>query len=402
MKTPTSLVTVFVAFAPLVVSTEKDFKEISSNVPQQVSVVNLQLPPDCLGQGGGKTGKYPSRFMFTIEPSTSDSVSVSTYPSDLVVAKGQGKDQQLRLVWNANVANDAKEGGVKISLPANQLVAVSAEKGAFVQILNGFTSIERITVATDAKLFATLTTSLTTTTSNLTLSVTAGGQANVISNASVSRLDLSNYSRLSLQAPSVGDLSATSEGIFDLKGNVGHAQVSTSARVTIDGDLSEGGTISSGGKMTVYGKASGHFEVSTDANFLVGEELLGTVDATSGAKVYAPMCDNVATSTGASCSTSTTKGGVSINVPIQPFTRTGSDTCSTEQRRGWMIVSDDAQGWMLGFVVAVLAVVTLLAVSLRFGRNSSSSSRHVSNKTGRSVVKAGSVGRDISLPSESC
>jgi len=99
---------------------------------------------------------------------------VSANVADLVVAE-VADDGVLSFSWNSQVASGASSGGVKITMPADQLRSVVAGSGPdAIQILEGFTSIDTLEASGIARVYA----SLDDVQSDL-LSIKADGQAEV-------------------------------------------------------------------------------------------------------------------------------------------------------------------------------------------------------------------------------
>ena len=161
----------------------------------------------------GENTRAP-KTMFTIEPGSE--VGVSANVADLVVAVVA--DGVLKFAWNSQVAGGAISGGVKITMPEDQLhsVIVSGQGGYNhnAQILEGFTSIDTLEVSGSTFVWA----SLDGVQNDLSIkayergtvrlksadleSLTASGQARVYADidASVENLDLSGQSRVFVRA----------------------------------------------------------------------------------------------------------------------------------------------------------------------------------------------------------
>lgn len=317
-------ITLYALLGALVLS-QQDFEEIS-NVPQDVD--SVYLSPDC-----SKRGKH-ARAMFTFEPSTSDRITVSTYPPDLVTAIGS--NNELRFLWNPDVAYKEKEGGVKIGLPPNKVSYLSIAADTRAQILYGLTGLKHIDVSSDASLYANLTSLGNSSTDELVseegfvLTVHSDAFAIVAVDILVSRLEVTSDARLELQAPIVKSLKVSSDAHLSLLGSANHSEVTSDATMTIDGDLQDA-RISSDAKVTVYGKVTGEVTVSSDGKLSVGEEISesASVEASSDGRVNAPTCDKVSTKSDAKCSVDTSiSGEVIIDIPIRDFTRTGTERCT--------------------------------------------------------------------------
>ena len=93
--------------------------------------------------------------MFTIFPSNNGSgVSIETSPPNLITAIADFSEYKggsgLSFEWNTNVASTATSGGVRIGVPPNQLKQVVVVGGHNTQILDGFTSIDYLSVIDDS------------------------------------------------------------------------------------------------------------------------------------------------------------------------------------------------------------------------------------------------------------
>ena len=112
-------------------------------------IKSVVITPSCPATGGAN--KVPIT-MFTILPSDSDGVEVSSDPPDLVSVSSDGSTLSINS-WNIV---DSTSGGVKISLPPSQLTSVSAAADTDVQILDGFTALENIDISGDSEITATV------------------------------------------------------------------------------------------------------------------------------------------------------------------------------------------------------------------------------------------------------
>lgn len=329
------------------------FNEIA-NVPQDVTRVNLYD-----GCPGGRRG-YRTRAMITIQPNTdddgsSDEVKIVTFPKDLVIAK-ERIDGQLELEFNAEVAFDTDVGGIQIFFPPDQLKAVSVSADAQAQILDGFTSIESVSVSSDAKLQANL--NSLEDQSDLDVSVTSDARATIISRAALKKLHVSSDGYLRIQTPNISTLSVSSDGFAEINGNIlSEAKVSSDAKVTIDGNLDADASISSDAKVTVFGSVTGTVNMSSDAKLNVGNggSITGKVHASTDAHVRAPNCDNVSTHTDAKCRVDNgIEGHVSVEVKEQALTLQGTDTCGYLSPDGVLALTLS----LLAVAIFVAAIVT--------------------------------------------
>jgi len=233
------------------------------------------------------------KTMFTIEPGTE--VGVSANVADLVVAE-VADDGVLRFAWDSRVAGGAISGGVRITMPADQLRSVVVGgRGGYnhnAQILEGFTSIDTLEVSGSTFVWA----SLDDVQTDLSVeayergtvrlksadlkSLTAGGQARIYVelDSSVNSLDLSGQSRVFVKAPG---------GIQD-GSLVGSSQLFASGAVS------------------------------------------GTIDLDGTSRAYLSACTNVdvRASSRAECAERPWEG--SVDVSFQPGTRKGVYSCIAE------------------------------------------------------------------------
>eukprot|EP00985_Skeletonema_marinoi_P002905 scaffold1187_cov77-Skeletonema_marinoi.AAC.2 len=101
----------------------------------------------------------------------------SSFPANLVTPVISGNE--LKFEWNDAVAKDATSGGVQIGLPSDQFNKLHLGDSLRAQILDGFTSVQRLEVnGGGSTLKATLTSN---TNPDLALSVEGAAAANVIS-----------------------------------------------------------------------------------------------------------------------------------------------------------------------------------------------------------------------------
>lgn len=331
---------------PLSVSADPELQEITTSVPQDVTKVHF--PPDC-----SVTATRHPKTMYTLTPSTDTFgvVSISTYPPNLVTAE-RGDDGTLHLQWDTEVAGSATEGGVNIKLPADQLESVWAAADAQVQILDGFTHIQTLKVSSDAKLWATMD---GFSNSAISLSVSSDGEAKVLApNASFQKVSVSSDGKLSLQALTVAQLSASSDAEVELHGSVsgGIVDISSDAKVFVQGNVTQGAKVSSDGELTVYGTVDGFVRLSSDAKLRVGGAMGASVEASSDAKVYAPTCGGVTMRSDAKCIVDNTiSGSVDITVDLQHRTMQGTDRCNMK----WGFHFGTCGTWTLYVAIGLVA-----------------------------------------------
>ena len=337
---------------------DQDFEYIS-NVPQGVSKVRLSTKCP-------RTGKL-TKAMFTILPSPSndETVKVSTYPANLVTVDDSSGDE-LKFTWNKDVAYDVSEGGIKVYFPVDQLKEVSAAAYDHVQVLSGFTSVNSLSVSSDAVLSANLTTLRDSV--SLELSVSSDGSAKVLSSAPLNKLKISSDGKAWVDAPMVDYVKVSSDGKLDLKGSARDAKVSSDGHVNIDGSL-QSGKISSDGRITVYGNVTGTIELSSDAKLYVGGTIedSASLEAKSDARVYASSCNRVATKSDGRCVIDNDiNGQVVVDVPVQPYTQEGTHRCWRDTFDWWW--------WALIGVAVVAFIVSISCLVIQRRRQNKETS----------------------------
>ena len=120
-----------------------NFTEISG-VSQDVK--GIRFPTFCTSKH-----KVPN-LIHTVEPSSTDTISVWTDPPNLVTTTIQ--HELLQLWWNRTVSDSAQGGGVRIRFPPSKLATIEACCSASVQILPGFSNLEDLTASTSSNVRA--------------------------------------------------------------------------------------------------------------------------------------------------------------------------------------------------------------------------------------------------------
>eukprot|EP00978_Attheya_sp_CCMP212_P018482 scaffold50592_cov46-Attheya_sp.AAC.6 len=268
------------------------------------SVNQINLPPSCPRK---ENGFQALNAMFTIQPSTDGTITVSSFPPNIVQVN-QIRTSILDIEWLPyNSSSAVVGGGVIISCPPNQMKIVDVGASSIAQIRDGFTSVENIIVSTSAKLIATFT-SLNS--SSLKLDVSTSGSATVASNQAYDEVIVST------------------SGIVALDADAKRVIVSTSGRLSMDGNA-ETGNIDTSGSATIGGEITGDMTVSTSGRLSVGGDITGSIEASTSGSVAASSCENVSVSTSGRC-TPTNVEPVSILVPDLPLTLpSGSYQCSS-------------------------------------------------------------------------
>eukprot|EP00550_Attheya_septentrionalis_P006512 CAMPEP_0198286232 /NCGR_PEP_ID=MMETSP1449-20131203/5364_1 /TAXON_ID=420275 /ORGANISM="Attheya septentrionalis, Strain CCMP2084" /LENGTH=330 /DNA_ID=CAMNT_0043983911 /DNA_START=40 /DNA_END=1032 /DNA_ORIENTATION=+ len=292
MKFSVGVVTLLYLLASLAQSQDEDSFVPVAIVGDLALVNRINLPPSC-PQNRIKV----LNAMFTIQPSTDGTITVSSFPPNIVQVN-QISSSILDIEWLPyNSSSAVVGGGVIISCPPNQMKIVDVGASSIAQIRDGFTSVETIIVSTSAKLTATFT-SLNS--NSLKLDVSTSGSATVASNQAYD------------------EVSVSTSGIVALNADAKRVVVSTSGRFSMDGNA-ETGNIGTSGFATIGGDITGDMTVSTSGRLSVGGDITGTIEASTSGSVAASSCDNVSTQTSGRC-TQTNVGVVSILVPDLPLT----------------------------------------------------------------------------------
>lgn len=241
------------------IQAQDNFAAISGSVTEEVE--GIQLPALC----NSKTSPTVAKTMFTIEPASSGSTTITilTSPPDLVTASvGNGK--LLLLTINEAVATTASEGGVKIQIPNEQFQKLDASASARVQVLSGFTSLSSITAASSASVRAVVeTASSGGSNTPLTVSVTSSATLDVqYEGGEIERAGVSSSGKFNVVASTVKAVDISSSG---------------SAQMRVDNPISSG-SVSSSGRLSVSANGScDNLEINSSGNCQDGQDVAVTV-----------------------------------------------------------------------------------------------------------------------------
>lgn len=121
---------------------KKDERSNSSSLTRAVQHAGDRFTPLSV-QGFGRVTcvKIKLNTMFTIMPSKTNTIKVSSFPANLVNAKLSGGC--LSFNWSGNVTSITR-AGVRVCIPSHMLNSVYLARAATAQILNGFTSLKYI------------------------------------------------------------------------------------------------------------------------------------------------------------------------------------------------------------------------------------------------------------------
>eukprot|EP00985_Skeletonema_marinoi_P032388 scaffold39121_cov139-Skeletonema_marinoi.AAC.1 len=228
------------------------------------TVDSVMISPRCPSDS---MASYPYP-VFTIQPSTV--AYVSSFPADLVTVAVSGNELQFE--WNDAVANGATSGGVQIGLPSDQFNKLHLGNSLKAQILDGFTSVQRLEVNGFSTLKATLTSN---TNSALSVSAEGASTAHVVTSTTISSVRSLGASTVQVQAESVSSIQAGGASKLDIDGNVsGGGSVQGFSTLRITGDMS--GTLTNEGASTI------------NANTITG-----SISTSFPSGVTAASCDNV-------------------------------------------------------------------------------------------------------------
>ena len=230
--------------------------------------------------------------------------------ADLVVAE-VADNGVLCFSWNSQVASGAFSGGVKITMPADQLRSVVASQSErpsglrgtsnSVQILEGFTSIKTLELASSGFTGFQVWASLTDVQNALSVKVDTMGS-----------VDLKSGGLKSLEVHR-GTVSA------DVDGSVDNLDVNGSSGDSTFVYLTASGGIKNGSVDTVDG-----YGAALEANSTV----TGRLTAAGYADVVLPSCANVSTSGEAACTEEATNEGREVDTSRRPATRQRTHMCA--------------------------------------------------------------------------
>jgi len=228
-------------------------------------VTGLSIGPDMCVKG-----KTLPNTMFTIMPTTDDdpaNVKVLSYPANLMTVRTKINDNDtsktLELAWNLEVASTATESGIQIAIPSEQLKTIKIGNHTEVQIAEGFTNVETMTIA-DASVVAATFTGLTT--DQLDIRVKYASHANIKVDVPVV-LRVERASHANIEAPNVS-VAASGASTVGVRGEVSDGMITNASTLSISSGMTGG----SGG--TGAGIAEGGFVAAAKAstvNILEGD-----------------------------------------------------------------------------------------------------------------------------------
>ena len=282
---------------------EADFSPISTDVPQTATGINVS--PSCEG-----SDKVPNT-MFTIEPSDSDMISVTTNPADLVVVSISSGGDMLEFSFNPAVAGNADKGGIIVKFPADKLNQVQVEASNRAQVLDGFTNLMSLTAESSSFLQVSAT-NLNADLESISVTLKSSATCTMKSNLPMSGLDLSSSGSLTVEADLIGNGNRIeSSAILKMKGNIdGQVNMRASGTATIDGSILPGSEV----------------EVTSSSELSVGD-IAGNVKAVSSGTVMASGCVNVQTESSGECREGQV-GTVTVEVEPLSLTQQGSFRCT--------------------------------------------------------------------------
>lgn len=130
------------------------------------------LPTICIGSF------LVPKTMYTFEPTTNNNtnVTIRSNPRNLVETGYDSDDGLVYFKFNQTVAEVAEDAGVVVQFPADQLETINVCCSQSVQIKNGFTNLQNLTVSTSATVNASF---VDETAGNMTIDISRGGLVNV-------------------------------------------------------------------------------------------------------------------------------------------------------------------------------------------------------------------------------
>jgi len=228
------------------------------------TVDSIMISPFCPSDS---MASYPYP-VFTIQPSTV--AYVSSFPANLVTVAVSGNELQFE--WNDAVANGATSGGVQIGLPSDQFNKLHLGNSLKAQILDGFTSVQRLEVNGFSTLKATLTSN---TNSALAVSAEGASTAHVVTSTTISSVRSLGASTVQVQAESVSSI-----------------QAGGASKLDIDGSVSGGGSVQGFSTLRITGDMSGIL-TNEGASTINANTITGSISTSFPSGVTAASCDNV-------------------------------------------------------------------------------------------------------------
>lgn len=201
----------------------------------------------------------------TIQPSAVP--FVSTYPPDVEYISLTVDGESLTIEIDGEAA-DGISPKLRIGLPPDQVKSISPGGGG-TEILNGFTSVEKLQVAW-SKIQADLTSNLNP---DLQVIIPVSQDVNVIADV-VGYVELGAISKANIQAETVSKVMVSSSSQLTVDGNVGSGIVTSSSSLTVTGDI------------------EGHIDASSSST-VSANTISGSVKASWSSTVYASSCKNV-------------------------------------------------------------------------------------------------------------
>jgi hypothetical protein len=186
--------------------------------------------------------------MYTVQPSDGDTVTIETYPPDLVEVGIDENDGTLYFKFNADVAAAdpvPDEAGMVVNFPASQLRSVKICCDQTIQIKDGFTDVQELVVNTGAMAQAKFSNAI----SNMLIEVSDGATATVEVEPG----------RSSLNVEVIGSGGGT---FVDIGGDVSTIVCSDRATCTVTGRITD----------TDASSVEGFSELSTDDCFGIDVE----------------------------------------------------------------------------------------------------------------------------------
>jgi len=274
-----------------------------------VDSVTISIPHPC---PSGKTTTYPYP-MFTIQPSTV--AYASSFPANLVTPVISGNE--LKFEWNDAVAKDATSGGVQIGLPSDQFNKLHLGDSLRAQILDGFTSVQRLEVnGGGSTLKATLTSN---TNPDLALSVEGAAAANVISSM-IGSVESMGVCNVKVQADSITSI-----------------QVGGASQLAVDGSVSGSGSVSGASRAKITGDMSGTLTIE-GASKMYANTIMGSISNSMSSTVTAASCANVESIWSSIC---TVCSPPTVDVDVSQYDVISTITKSCNAEEGSFLTGDD-------------------------------------------------------------
>lgn len=153
-----------------VISAQDGFRQVAIPDIGETTPMGVVFPSICIGDF------MVPKTMYTVEPVVGTEVKVLTNPPDLVEVGYDEVDELFYFKFIQEISQDADDAGVIVQFPSGQLRSVNTCCSQSVQIKEGFTNFQSLTVSTNAIVDASFAVQQNT---NMVVGVYSGAEANV-------------------------------------------------------------------------------------------------------------------------------------------------------------------------------------------------------------------------------